>query len=164
MIATRRGRRVCEAWCRHRQHRRGHRCHDLFGTPARPRRSDPSDPEKCLRFICEVFLALLVGATTPLATVLARDSTGRYRTCPSWRPSPNGIEDERFPGFLGGPAKSVVPAEPNQLKAVRAGVGGAFVAAMPTLYLLQERLVVGHARENHFSFTPTGTRSSCPAD
>ena len=78
-----------------------------------------------MRFICGSVLALSFGAAAPLA-VFAQDST---RTVPEVRAEvsvTNGVEgaEAKAPVVLPSPS---CPLTPNQLKSVRAGVGGAFI-------------------------------------
>jgi predicted lipoprotein DUF2279 len=84
-----------------------------------------------LRLICVSGLTLLVGAMAPLGAAFAQDTTGR--DLPPAISVTNGIE--AAPRGPSGSLPSVsCPLTSNQLKAVRAGVGSAFIGGNAYLY------------------------------
>jgi hypothetical protein len=85
-----------------------------------------------LRLIRRSVLALLVGATTPLTTGLAQDTTGR--DSPPAITVTNGIESAATRDQSTSLPSASCPLTSNQLKAVRAGVGGAFIGGNAYLY------------------------------
>ncbi|HET6761999.1 MAG TPA: DUF2279 domain-containing protein, partial [Gemmatimonadaceae bacterium] len=76
-------------------------------------------------------LALLVGSTAPLGNAFAQDTTGR--DLPPAISVTNGIEAAPRGPLPSLPSASC-PLTSNQLKAVRAGVGGAFIGGNAYLY------------------------------
>ena len=82
-------------------------------------------------FISGSVLALLLGVTAPLAAVQAQDTTAREQ--PPRISVTNGIEAAPRDSSTGLPSPSC-PLTSNQLKAVRAGVGGAFIGGNAYLY------------------------------
>jgi hypothetical protein len=104
-----------------------------------------------LRFICGSVVALLAGATAPPA-VSAQDST---RTVPEVRVEisvTNGVEGngaKASPVVLPSPS---CPLTPNQLKAVRAGVGGAFIGGNAYLYHYFKKAWWSGERADRFFF------------
>ena len=102
-----------------------------------------------MRFIDRSVLALLVGATTPLA-VLAQDST---QTIPvaSETPMTNGVEGNAVKEPVVSPSGSC-QLTPSQLTAVRAGVGSAFVGGNAYLYHYFKKAWWSGERAPHFFF------------
>ena len=83
-----------------------------------------------MQFISGRVLALLLGATAPVGAASAQDSTGGKRPATAVT---NGIEAAPGDPSTSLPSASC-PLTSNQLKAVRAGVGGAFVGGNAYLY------------------------------
>jgi Predicted periplasmic lipoprotein (DUF2279) len=84
-----------------------------------------------LRYISGSVLALLLGVTAPWAAVHAQDTTARGQ--PPAIAVTNGIEAAPRDSSTGLPSASC-PLTSNQLTAVRAGVGGAFIGGNAYLY------------------------------
>lgn len=105
-----------------------------------------------MRFRYRSVVALVVAATAPLGIVLAQDTAETGRALPAAISVTNGIEaDPRRDSSVVLPNASC-PLTTNQLKAVRAGVGGAFVGGNAYLYHYFKKAWWSGTRAPHFFF------------
>jgi hypothetical protein len=104
-----------------------------------------------LRFIYGSVLPVLLGICAPLAAP-AQDSSGPIPDLPAVASVTNGIEtDPARDSSVILPSPSC-PLTSNQLKAVRAGVGGAFIGTNAYLYHYFKKAWWSGTRADHFFF------------